>query len=407
MRREATRSLILSLVLVLLPALAQAAGFTEVLPSRTFLLDIGYNYAWLDRRWDSHGRKADLLDPIDMYEPGGGRLGTLYPGASVGYQIVAFQLQYGILDNLSLGIGIPLVIRTSITPNLRWQPGDFMPMLGRQYSASDFWQWAASMGQPKPGPWTGNQGVLGDIIVGVKLRWSDWIRPMREAGFGGSLLVSGALPTGRQADPEQVVSAGTTVWDLQFQGDLSVHLGFDKAFRRELHDRLTLGVDLFYEAFLPHRYTTPDGAKNPLLNNFLPYAGTTYILDGGDQYGASLQVDGAVWEGPARASFLTKGDAAKAAALPPLLNLSLRYTFERVGQSWFHSMSDLWDYQQEDRWRPGYKNILTATALFSFLRLGAPLQVYVTYRTLSLIPGENTRATDVITAGVRLPAKFW
>jgi hypothetical protein len=395
-----------SLAVIGTPTWARA-GFTEALPSGTFLLDINYNYSWLDSAYDNRGKKGPLLAPIERYEPGGGRQGMLIPDASVRYQIMAFQLQYGILDNLSLGIGIPLVVRTEITPRLKWIAGDYQPQLGRPYSEEDFWQWAASMGQPKPGKWAGNKGVLGDIIIGARLRWSDWIAAFGKSGFSGALTIAGVLPTGKHSDREEIVSAGSTMWDLQTQGDLSFHLGFDKVFKKELDERLTLGIDVFYEWFLEQRYESPLGTRNPLLMNLRPYIGSSFLIDPGDFIGASIQADFVPYKGPARASWISKRSVDRAAGFPPLLTVSLRYSFVYVGQTNFHSQSDLWDYTQEDRWRPGYKNALSVTVLFSFLRLGAPLQVYATYRTLSLIPGKNARATDVMTAGIRIPAKFW
>jgi hypothetical protein len=41
------------------------------------------------------------------------------------------------------------------------------------------------------------------------------------------------------------------------------------------------------------------------------------------------------------------------------------------------------------------------------LRLGTPLQAYLSYRTLSWIPGRNSRATDVVTVGLRAPFVLW
>jgi hypothetical protein len=398
--------LLAALITWVAPSTAQA-GFAETLPRGTFLLDINYNYSWLEGAWDNQENMGPLIPVIERYEPGGGKQGTLIPDASVRYQIMVFQLQYGILDYLSFGIGIPLVIRTEITPRLRWIPGDFQPQMGRPYSEQDFWEWAESMGQPRPRPWVGNQGVLGDIVLGARLRWSDWIPAFDNAGVTSALTVAGALPTGKPADPEEVVAAGTTMWDLQTQGNLSIHLGVDKRFGGRLDDRLTLGLDVFYDWFAPRRFDAPSGERHPLLMNFEPFIGTSYIIDPGDFIGFSVQADVVPWKGPARASWISGMDSGRAAAFPPLLTVSLRYTFQYSSQTDYSSQSDLWDYTQEDRWRPGYRNILTATVLFSFLRLGAPLQVYATYRSLSLIPGRNARAADVFTAGIRIPAKFW
>jgi hypothetical protein len=383
------------------------AGFAESLPRTTFLLDVAYNYSWLRHAWDDDGNKGPLVAPIERFEPGGGKQGTLIPDADVRYQIVLFQLQYGILDNLSVGLGMPLVVRTSISPDLKWIPGDFQPQLGRPYGEEDFWQWAGSMGQPRPGDWVGNRGVPGDLVLGARLRWSDWIPAFGRAGLSAALTVSAALPTGRHADPEEVVSAGTTMWDLQTQGDLTFHLGFDQSFGRALDDRLVVGVEGFYEVFLPRRYATPAGTRNPLLLNFRPYVGASYILDPGDYAGVSVLADVAAIRGPARASRISGHDAARAEAFPALVSLSVRYSFTHVGQTRYASRSDLWDYSQEDHWRPGYKNALAGTAMLSLLRLGVPLQVYASFRTLSLIPGRNVRAADAIAVGVRVPAKLW
>jgi hypothetical protein len=263
------------------------------------------------------------------------------------------------------------------------------------------------MGQPKPEKWVGNKGVLGDLVLGLRLRWTDWIPGIEKAQVASALTITGAIPTGKKADPEEIVSAGTTMWDLQTQGNISIHLGVDKYFEKELDGRLIIGADVFYDWFAPQRYKSPRGLRNPLLANFAPYIGDSYIIKPGDFFGASLQFDVIAVKGPVKASWISGYDEVRAAGFPPLLTLSFRYTFIKLGQTDYHSQSDLWDYTQEDRWRPGFRNILTITTLFSFLRLGAPLQLYFTYRSLSLIPGKNTRAADVFTTGLRIPAKFW
>jgi hypothetical protein len=249
--------------------------------------------------------------------------------------------------------------------------------------------------------------VLGDVVLGARLRFGQWLPWLARHDLSAALLLMGALPTGRQADPEEVIGAGTTMWDLHAQGDLGAHLSLDKRFRRELDDRLTLGVEAFYEALLPHRYRSPTGQVNPLLNNLAPHIGTAYVLDPGDFLGGSLQADVVPWRGPARGTWLTGGDAGRAAGLPPLLALSARYTFTWLFQSRWHSNSEWWDYRQEDRWRPGYKNIVTLSATVSLLRLGVPVQLYAAWRSLTWLPGRNTRAADVLTLGVRLPVKLW
>ncbi|MBP7125425.1 hypothetical protein KBD49_03555 [Myxococcota bacterium] len=385
----------------------RAGGLTDTLPRNAFLLDVSYHFAWLDGAWDGKGRYGSLLPDIDRYEPGGSLQGTLTPDAKVRYHLTIFQLQVGLADALSLGIGIPLVIRTDITPDLRWTPGDFQPFLGRAYTEEDFWQWAASMGQPKPGPWTGNRNVLGDVVLGLRFRFTDFLPKVRAVGIQGAVTVQGALPTGRQADPEEVVAAGTTMWDLQAQGDLGIHLALEKTFGGALQGRLTLGLDLFYEAFLPHRYASAFGRKNPLLLNYGPYAGKAYWIDGGDLAGAALQVEGVIWKGPARASFVSGGSLDRARMLPPLWTASVRLASAFIGQTGFTSQSSVWDAMQEEKWRPGYRNVLVLSTVLSLLRLGAPLQVTAAWRSTSLIPGKNTRASDSLSVGIRIPGVFW
>ncbi len=387
--------------------LSALAGFTETLPEGTFMLEFSYNHSWLDDRYDNKGSAASLIEEIERYEPGGGMQGVLTPNASVQYQVLINQLQYGILDNLSVGIGIPVVLGTSITPKLSWKEGDYQPSLGRPYSSSDFWEWAESMGQPKPGYWRGNEGVISDIILGVRFRWTDYIDWCKENGLHSALMISGAIPTGKQADSEEIVSAGTTMWDLHSQGELNFHLGVDKTFKEELDGYLTLGLDFFYEVFFEHTYDSPSGKKHPLLLNYEPYIGKTYTIDPGDFMGFAFQTDVIAWKGPVLETWITPKDEETKAKLPAIIAFNLRYTFIGMQQSQWSSNSDLWDYDREDDWKPGYKNLLTGTVMFSLLRVGAPVQLYASYRTLSLIPGKNTRSADVLAGGLRLLMKFW
>jgi len=400
------RFLPLCVLFALFPCVAWA-GFTETLPQGTFLLDLSYVQSQLDGRWDNDGRQVPLIDPIERYEPGGGKQGTLMAPAEVSFRILAVQLYYGILDNLVFGVGVPIVLSTTVNPNLQWESGDYQWGLGRPYSESDFWQWAASMGQPKPGDWSGNHGVLGDIQFGLRWRFTDGLASWERYGLAMSVMLMGALPTGRQADPEEIVAAGTTSWDLHSNGDLGLHLSLDKTFKQSLDGRLALGLDVFYEALLPHEYTSSTGKKNPLLLNYRPYVGEHYIIDGGDFTGASFQVDVVPWRGPALATWLVQHDAARAESLPPLLMLTFRYTFTYLQQTDWESDSEIWDWEREKLWLPGYKNILLGQAAISLLRLGVPLQPYVAYRNLSWIPGRNCRAADTFTVGTRAIMKFW
>jgi len=259
------------------------------------------------------------------------------------------------------------------------------------------------MGQPKPQDWSGNRGVLSDIVMGVRYRFSDDLPFLRDRGLKMAAMVSGALPTGTPPPEEEIAAAGTTMWDLHSQGELCFHLSLERVFL----ERVTLGMDLFYEFLFRHTYDTPEGTKNPLLLKAAPYVGDTYTLDPGDFAGAVLLLETAIIRGPALATWLTDHDAAAAEKLPPLFTLGLMYQYTHVGQSDWESNSEIWDWDKEKLWKPGYKNTLLARASLSLLRLGVPLQLYVTYRNQSWITGKNTRAADVIAGGIQVPVKFW
>lgn len=393
-------------LLFLTPHGVFAGGFTQTLPEGTFLLEGSFVTAWIDTRWDDDGKAGPLIDAMERYEPGGGKQGTIIPEPDAQYLIWVTRLQYGIVDGFSFGIGIPVVIRSTVDPHLGWEEGDYMPQLGRPYSEHDFWQWADSMGQRKPRSWTGNEGVLGDIVLGFRLRWTEWLPALEKAGLSMALSFFWDVPTGSHADPEEIAAVGTTMWELHFQGDFSIHLSFDQSFTN-LDDRFSVGLDLFYDVFVPRERDTPTGSKHPLLLTQSPYVGSTYEVDPGDFAGISLRFEGVPYVGPAWDTWLTKGDPEKAAAMPPILALSFMYTFTHVQQSDWSSDYPAWDWDREKMWLPGYKNQLQFSAVFSFLRLGAPLNLYIQYRTATLMPGKNTRAADVITAGLQIPLKFW
>ena len=111
--------------------------------------------------------------------------------------------------------------------------------------------------------------------------------------------------------------------------------------------------------------------------------------------------------GPASGNWITDGDDEKAAKLPPVLTVFGRYTYTYLMQSDWTSNSDLWDWDREKLWRPGYKNILTAQVTLGMLRWGVPLQVYGSIRSLTLLPGKNTRAANVVSAGIQAPFPLW
>ena len=386
---------------------AAHAGFTQTLPKSMFMLNESYVYAWLDHSYDNHGDLVPIIEDIERFEPGGGMQGILSPNPHVEFQLLVTQLQYGLFDWLTLAIAVPLVMKTTVDLELKWTPGDYQNQLGRPYSESDFWQWAGSFGQPQPQDWTGNEWTLSDIVLGARWRFTDHMPWFEGTGWSMALMIMASIPTGSPADPEEVVTAGTTLWDLHTQGDLAFHLGVDKRFDGALGGRLTLGVDVFYEHFWPRSYETPSELRHPLLLNIRPYVGHTYELQPGDFSGVSVQADVVPFKGPARGTWLTGGDATKAAGLPPMLTVSLLYSFVHLQQSDWTSQSDLWDWNKERLWRVGYKNFVGGQLVLSLLRLGVPTDLLVTYKTLELIPGKNCRAANNLMVGLRVPLKFW
>jgi len=407
-RSAHTAGLIVVWLLTLLVPSVTQAGFTETVPKHTFIVDEAFVLSWVHGAWDDGSHRASLVDAIEMYEPGGPLQGILTPDPHVRQMVLINQLQYGITDGLTVALGIPVVLRSEVDPRFGWTPGEYQSRLGRVYSVQDFWDWAAGMGQAKPGTFDGNHGVLSDLVVGLRWRFSDHLPWLGEHGLALSLLAFGILPTGRAADPDEVISVGTTLWDLYAQGDLGVHLGVDKTFERELDGRLALGLDAFYEAFFERTRRAPNGGtENKLLLNQAPYVGDTYRVKPGDWSGAACQVSMVPWNGPSRGSWLTGGDDGKAARMPPLVTLSVGYRFLHMQQTDWSSRAPHWDWKREEDKRPGWRHTLSARASFSFLRLGAPVQVYVTYSNSSWLPGKNTVAPDMLSTGIQVPLKFW
>ena len=383
------------------------ASFTETLPQGMFMLEEAFVLSYVDTMWDNDGEPGALVEEMVRYEPGGGLQGVLTPRPEAYYYVLITKLQYGILDDLSLGIGIPVVIRTEVDPNFGWTPGDYQRQIGRSYSEDDFWAWAGSMGQQKPGSWTGNKGVLSDVVLGLRYRWTHRIPALREIGLSGALSIMAALPTGEPADPEEPVSVGTTLWDMHTQGDLCFHLGFEQRFEDALDDRLRIGLEGFYQIFFDRRRSAPKGEKHPLLLNQAPYVGERYTVNPGDFAGVSLELTVVPYKGPAWGTWLSDDDPDKAAALPPILSFMVRYTFMHLQQSDWMSDFPLWDYEREQVWASGYKNMLFGEIAISLFRLGVPLQVFASYNSLTWIPGKNARAPDIFMTGLRIPAKFW
>lgn len=401
-------SRVVALLVAALCVTAHAAE-TQVLPRGVFVLETSYLHSTLDSQWSNEGRQESLLPSITRYEPGGGLQGVITARPDVSFDIVLTQLLYGVTDDLTLAIGLPFVRHTQVKTNLGWEEGDYQPQLGRAYSEDDFWAWAASMGQGKPPEaWRGNQNTLADMVLGARYRLPNFSWLAR-AGLTAAVGLQIALPTGRPADREEVVSVGTTAWDLHSYGDVELHGAVSRTLWKDGAgvERLSATVDVFYAWLRPRTYQTPRGEKNPLLMNFAPYVGDSYVIDGGDWLATNLTLESALWAGPTARGLIYKEAPAPTGELPPLLSASLSYSHVRTGQTDWQSESPLWEWDREKYWRPGFKNILRGTLTASFVRVGVPVQAYASYRTQTLIPGKNVRPSNVLSLGIRLLAKFW
>lgn len=383
-----------------------AAISTETAPQGVFVIDTDMIFSRITGHWHDDGSLGSLMDPVKLYEPGGGLQGTLIPDVEARYTILLTMLMYGVTDSLSAFVGVPLVLETTVSPDLLWEPGDYSPQIGREYSSDDFWEWAGSMGQPKPSYWEGNQYTLSDIVIGLRYRFSDRLEGLPEE-LGLSLTVFGALPTGVPPDPEEIVSAGTESWSLHSQGDIGLHVAADYHLANVLDGRLTLGADVFYQMFLPRTYESSTGEIHPLLLNHRPYVGESYRVNPGDFLGFEAGAHTVLVRGPVLDTWLTRMAPELADFAPPLLRLTLSYGFTGVAQSRWYSDSEIYNWEQESFWAPGYKNILTAGVTASLLRLGVPLDIEASVRNLTLLPGKNVRAPNIFFLGLRIPLKFW
>ncbi len=403
------RALVLGVLLTLF-ALPASAAETTVLPKGAFVLDASYMYSTLDQRWDDDRASQPLLDSIKRYEPGAGWQGTITAKPEATFHILATQLMYGVTDSLTAAVIVPMVLRTNVRTNLGWQTGDYNPQLGRRYSEQDFWAWAESMGQPKPpGEWIGNRGVMADMVLGARYKLPQFSF-MKSAGLDSALALQVALPTGNPPDPEELVTVGTTAWELHSYGDVEAHLAVSRPFWKDEEleaDRFVLGADVFYAILRPREYDAPRGSRNPLLLNHQPFVGDTYTIDPGNWFGGTLSLDAVPFIGPTWSTFVSGNSLETAKKFPPLLTLTLSYSYIHTNPTDWQSESPLWEWDREKLWLRGDKNALRGMVTFSFLRMGLPLQAYVNYRSQTIIPGRNTRPSNVLAGGIRLLAKFW
>jgi hypothetical protein len=394
--------------LAIAPLLASPAhaSNTTTLPQGVLVLDESWATSTTDVRWDDARQAQPLITGIKRYEPGGGLQGTITAQPHVEYKLLVSQLQYGVTDYLTLAVAMPVVAEAHIQPHLGWTPGVYQPQMGRQYTEQDFWQWAKSMGQPKPGNFDGNRWTPADMVLG--LRWRLPPRWLKDAwGLEAAVTGQAALPTGKSPDPEELVAGGTRVWDLHDYGDAEFHLSVERPFRWQGDVRVRVGLDVYHAWLFERQFQTPRGTRSPLLLTYAPYVGDTFKLDPGDLTGVTglLQVMPII--GPEWSTFISGHDRAVSRRFPPLLMLWAGLSHVGVAQSQWTSQSAWWDWQREKEWLPGDKHTVRLGAEVSLMRLGIPLNLYATYRNQEWIPGRNTRAANVMMVGARLIMKFW
>lgn len=395
-----------TVVLALFRPVPARARYTETPPKFTLILDQSFIFAWVDGFWDDNGNRTSLVEPIERYEPGGPKQGTLYADPYVTTALSVTQVYFGILENLTLAFGMPVVMKADIDTRLSWEEGDYQPRLGGKYTEALFWDWAEALGQPKPQDFSGNKGVQSDLVLGLRYRFTDHFEVFQKIGLRMAFSIYGAVPTGVPADPEEVVAIGTTLWDMNAQGDLAFHLGMDKTFENELDGRFTLGFDVYYEHFFERERYAGTGETNPLLKNEAPYVGETYKIKPGDYSGFSISAEGVLYEGPMLKTWITPEDPKLAERLPPILTLEIGYKFMHLQQTDWMSSAPHWEWERENRRRPGYRNTLNSRISLTLLRVGVPLMFYLIYSNGTWIPGKNSPHSDMLTAGFSIPVAF-
>jgi hypothetical protein len=135
--------------------------------------------------------------------------------------------------------------------------------------------------------------------------------------------------------------------------------------------------------------------------------GDKYWIDPGDWLVGTVSVDISPFYGPTEATLVSRGSLENAHALPPMVSLTLSYSYIGTFASNWWSNSPLWEYDREKMWGAGDKHAFRAQLNLSFMRVGLPLQMFLSYRAQDLAPGRNTRAANTFSAGLRLLAKFW
>ncbi len=374
---------------------AAHAGLADTPPQGAVIFETRYQNTATQGRYDGSGKLVDLADPVERYAPTGEFQGKiLVPGVHEA-EVAINTLAVGVTDWFSVAVVWPFLISQKTDLNLGWESGDFIPEFNRQMTEDDFWDWAGSLGQPKPPNWSA-YGTPGDVLLAVLVNvyrqpWSQ----ITAFAFGNTF-------TATQANPEILGSVGTSGFDFITNGDIGLHLTSDWRLPDSILDRFTLSFDLFYEHYLPRTFPSPVGKYNPLIVDYAPYIGPTYKVTRGDIYGAGCTIRFDMLRGPDEPSWLTKTNPEFQKALPSLFGVQIGYTHVRAFDTDYDSLSKVWDSDQEEDNEALFKHNFKFSGQLSLLRYGVPVDLTGGYVTQTLIAGENFRPVNGFEVGIRL-----
>ncbi|MBK7973277.1 MAG: hypothetical protein IPK07_08365 [Deltaproteobacteria bacterium] len=386
-----------SLAALVVVALAGAAraGIADTPPQGAVIFDSTYGSTATQGRYDGSGNLVDLADPVERYAPTGEFQGNiLVPGVNE-TEVQVNRLAIGVTDWFSVAVVFPFLISQKTDLKLDWEAGDFIPEFNRQMTGDDFWDWAGSLGQPKPPNWSA-YSTPGDVILAVL------VNLYRQPWSQVTVFAFGNTFTGAKANPEILGAIGSSGFDFITNGDIGFHLTSDWRLPDSVVDRFTLSFDLFYEHYLPREFASPVGKYNPLIVNYAPYIGPTYTVTRGDLYGIGSVLRYDVLRGPDEPSWLTRSNPEFQKALPALFAVQASYVHQRGFDTDYDSLSAVWDSDQEEDNKALYKHNFKFTGALSLLRYGVPVDIMGGYQTQTLIAGKNFRPTDGFEVGLRL-----
>jgi hypothetical protein len=389
------KSFILTAALYFLICTSAFAGFGDTLPQNLFLLDVSYLQSTVRSRWDANGNRGNLQEDINMYEPTGELQGSIVAPAENNMQVLLTTLFYGITDDFSIGLIFPFILRSKTTLNLGWESGDYNTGLGRSYTESDFWAWADSMGQGRPEDFEGTN-MVGDLMIGSRLRL------YRGDGNQVSMMAYVDTRTGEDADPEILGSAGATGYAMGTNGDLGLFMSYDKYWDDGFWKRLTLSINLFYEYSHWRTMDTSRGDREPLLLSYADYVGKHYRVKPYDYWGGTLGFNVALAYGPTATTWLTEGNPEMQAGLPAMWSMAASWNHKRYNPMDFRSNSAEWDSDQEAVNGAGFKNTISIRTDVNFMRLGAPVALYLKYDNQEWLVSQNLRPVVSKAVGLQL-----